>query len=32
MEDAENGENIFGPYDSVKEMMPALEQDDEENS
>ena len=32
MEDAENGENIFGPYDSVEEMMPALEQDDEENS
>ena len=32
MEDAENGENIFGPYDSVEEMMQALEQDDEENS
>lgn len=32
MEDAENGENVFGPYDSVEEMMQALEQDDEENS
>ena len=30
MEDAENERNMFGPFDSIEEMMQALEQDDEE--